>query len=89
MSPVVGGFCSLSRSSGASIYILWIRMGLSASVADRPYVEFSSSSERATKRVVWGAGIEPARFAHVVYEKKMATGTYSGILISSDAVVNL
>ena len=56
-------------------------MGLSAPVVDRPYFEFSNSSERSTKRVVWGAGIGPARLSHEVYKKKtwrqVSTTAYS------------
>ena len=44
-------------------------MGLSAAVADRPYFEFSTSSERFEKLVASGAGIGYARLSHVVYKK--------------------
>ena len=63
-------------------------MGLSDPVADRSYFEFSSSPERTTKRVVWGAGIGPARLSHEVYKTKLAKGEYRSILISLDAVVH-
>ena len=43
--------------------------GVSAPMADRPYFEFSSSSERATKLVVCGAGVGPAKSSHVVSKK--------------------
>ena len=49
-------------------------------MSDRPYFEFSSSSERTTKRVTWGAGKGPARSSHVVYKKSwrsVSTGAYS------------
>ena len=68
--------------------VLGIRMDLPAPMADRPYFEFSSSSERTKKRVVWGAGTGPARLSHVVYQKKLAIGEYRGILINLDAVVH-
>ena len=68
--------------------VLGIRMGLSTPLADRPYFEFSSSSEQTTKRVVWGAGIGPARLSLVRYTKKIAMCEYRGILISFDAVVH-
>ena len=44
-------------------------MGLSAPVADRPYLESSSSSEQYTKHVVRGAGIGPARLSHEVHKE--------------------
>ena len=68
--------------------VIEIRMGLSDPVADGSYFEFSSSPERTTKRVVWGAGIGPARLSHEVYKTKLAKGEYRSILISLDAVVH-
>ena len=50
--------------------LLGIRTGSSAPVADGTYLEFSRSSERTMQRVVWGAGIWPARLSHVVNEKR-------------------
>ena len=44
-------------------------MGLSAPVADRPYLESISSSEQCTKHVAWDAGIEPARLSHEVHKE--------------------
>ena len=60
-SMVETQLCKLRGSSdtivvhASSIFHLQrgIRIGLSAPVADRPYFEFSSSSERTTKRVLW------------------------------------
>ena len=54
---------------GEYVYILGIRIGPSAPMADRPCFQFSSSSERTTKRVVWGAGVGPARLSHAVHKK--------------------
>ena len=52
-----------------SITLLGTRMGLSTPMVDRPYLEYSSSSERTTKRVIRGAGIRPARSSHALYQK--------------------
>ena len=59
---------------------LGVRMSLSAATADQPYLEFGSSSERTTKRVIWGAGIAPAWLSHVVYKNRW-------VLSRSDAMV--
>ena len=68
-------------------------MGISAPLADWPYFEVSGSSERITKRVVWGAGTSAASLSHVPgsIQKKLAItiGEYRGILISLDAVVHI
>ena len=49
---VVIGYSISIQFSPYKILQVGIRMGLSAPVADRPYFEFRSSSERTTKRVV-------------------------------------
>ena len=49
--------------------LLGIRNGLCSKVADRPYFELSSSSERITNLVVWGASMVPFKLSHVVYKK--------------------
>ena len=51
-------------------------MGFSAPVADRPYFEFGSSSERSTKRVTSGASIELAWLSHAVFSAPVADRPY-------------
>ena len=74
--------------------VLGIRMGLSAPVAHRPYLEFRSvpndlRNERTTKRVVWSARIGPAWLSRTCsIQETSAMREYGGILIYFDPVVH-
>ena len=51
----------------------------------------SSASDQTAKRVIWYAGVGPARSSHVpvvLYQKKLAMRAYWGILSSLNAVIH-